>query len=273
MLLNIREKGVTDSADTALFNDIYSFEHSDDFSNVAGRAVKSAVPCSRPRTSIELLQVIEHRDVEERGLFKRKAVLKNPGSHGTLISYVNDIQKDELECIVNNAGVQYIQASDVTQSAAITSRLYASCPLTNDDLANVGLEMNSDDRWRPSFGKGGIKKKSVSMIGLTKFLNKYGVTWRRDSIDVKAVVTAIYSVSAELTLTGDAKLATIGGEHLVPATTGPLGEGWKYTVMDAGKVVLSETNPREWIIAIEYRQLEDVKREGGGGNLIRIEAT
>lgn len=73
------------------------------------------------------------------------------------------------------------------------------------------------------------------------------------------VVTDIYYVTGGLKYTGDSESVTINAEKLDPTMT-PVNiedcAGWEYMVNDVGQVILSEINPRDWIIAIEYQELE-----------------
>ncbi|KAI2499576.1 hypothetical protein MHU86_14937 [Fragilaria crotonensis] len=249
----------------------------DSFPNAVRGATQAGVPCVRPFTDIQLLQFIEHGHVDWYGFYHQTHVLNNPGNRNdTLITYVDgDDQKEELQELVSDAGVHILQALNVTQAAASKAGLYASSPLEATTLSSIGLKVTSDVSWSLTFGNGRIQKKSVSIMGLSKFLNKYGITWCPDTINFKAMVTAIYSVTGGLTYTGDAKLVTSGGGQLRPTPTGPVNvnAGWEYTLTNSGKVVLSEINPHEWIIAIEYRKLEQGRRTGGTGNKIRIVRT
>ena len=79
------------------------------------------------------------------------------------------------------------------------------------------------------------------------------------------VVIAIYSVTGGLTYIGDSSLITTGGVQLDPTPTGPVKimTGCVYTVTGSGLVVLSENNPVERMISIEFLEYEmtEVKNE------------
>ncbi len=150
----------------------------------------------------------------------------------------------------------YVQASDATQSMSASYGSTVPSFLDIDDLTPMGLKESSDDSWSLSFGKSLMIKKSVSAIGLTRLLNKSRVQWSRDLINSKAVVNAIYSDTGGLTYAGDAKrdLTTTAGNLTQP--TRNVGKGWENHTTKTGQVILFETNPCEWIIAVVHRKLE-----------------
>ena len=150
----------------------------------------------------------------------------------------------------------YAQASDVTQSISASYGSTVPSFLDIDDLTPMGLKESSEDSWSLSFGNSLIIKKAVSAIGLTRFLNKSRVQWRRDLINSKAVVNVIYSDTGGLTYAGDAKRDMITTAGTLTQPTRNVGKGWENNMTKTGQVILFETNPCEWIIAAEYRKLE-----------------
>ena len=234
-----------------------------DFSKAVRAAIGTGVPCARPFTGIELLQLINHRDVEGTGVFSRKHVLTSPGNNAeTLITYVDDEdEKKKLTSLVATAGVHKILALDVKYLASLEAGVHASIPL--EDLATVGLKATSDTSWSLSFANGQIQKKSVDTRGLRNFLKVNQVHWDDDFKNKKAIVTGIYYVSGGFKFTGDAKFVTTGGvlANLPPSVPVDLTAGWKYTVINGGTIVMSEIDPDEWIIAIEYHNVGPGKDE------------
>jgi hypothetical protein len=96
------------------------------------------VPCSRPYgvRDIQLLQLISNdevvEEVEKRCLFRRKHVLYNPLHRlPTLIEcFKDENQSQELDELVRDPSVLYIQVSDLTQSGNTMSPRpeESSCP-------------------------------------------------------------------------------------------------------------------------------------------------
>ena len=233
-----------------------SMKHPDTFPSAVRRLGLSCVPCSQPCTSIKLLELIDcPRDV----LNTIEANAK------TLIEYVDDDQREELENLVKTSCKQYILAGDVAQSAGMMSAFHAVFPLQEADLASVELKASSDKSWSLFFNNGRITKTSVSEMELIDFLDNHDAQMLPLENGTKGVVTAIYSVSGGLTYTGDSRLFTTGGVQLGPTSTGPvkITAGFEYTVTSSGQVVLCETDPAEWIIGVEVLDLEEmyVKKE------------
>ena len=127
-------------------------------------------------------------------------------------------------------------------------------PLQEADLARVGLKATSDKSWSLYFNDGRITKKSVSEVELRTFLDRNDIQKLRFMNSKTGVVIVMYSVTGGLTYVGDSRLVTTGGKALDPTPTGPVEimAGWQYTVTNSGQVVLSETNPVEWMIGIEF---------------------
>jgi hypothetical protein len=250
----------------------------DNFPEAVRKAVGAGVPCGRPFTDIELLQLIDHGNIERFGLFRRKHVLVNIGDRvdslvnyvkllgpkGTLIDNVDDEHHREdryLEELV--AKPEYAEFNvnplNVKQCAALKTAFNASISLKNGDLAKVGFKATSDRNWTLSLVNGRITKKFVSVTKLEDFLVKNSIPWWSVMSEFKSVVTAIYYVTGGLKYIGDSESVTTAAMKLDP-TKQPVkimdADGWEYTVNDVGLVALSEINPREWIIAIEYEDLE-----------------
>lgn len=228
-----------------------------DFPKAVQKAIGTGVPCARPYTGIELLKLINDDHVKNK-VFK-KHVLRNPGNSAeTLIAYVDDDgQKQALTNLVATAGVNHVQPLDVKHWTSLMAGVQASISLEAQDLANVGLKATSDAGWSLSFRNGRITKKSVNMIHLRRFLKANRVSWGDELKYTKAVVTAVYAVTGGLIFTGRTELVTTGGVRVPPPPNVPITitAGWQYTVINTGTIVLSEINPEEWIIAIEYTKV------------------
>ena len=231
-----------------------SIKHSNAFPNAVRRLVKSCVPCLRPCTGIKLLELIDHRRVGRYGPLRKRVLDTVQGNDETLITYVDDNHREPLENLVKTPSEQYILASDVTQSVGFTSAFHAEFPLQEADLARVGLKATSDKSWSLYFNDGRITKKSVSEVELRTFLDRNDIQKLRFMNSKTGVVIVMYSVTGGLTYVGDSRLVTTGGKALDPTPTGPVEimAGWQYTVTNSGQVVLSETNPVEWMIGIEF---------------------
>lgn len=232
-----------------------------DFPKAVRKAIGTGVPCTRPFTGIELLQLINYDHITRHGCWPINQLheLTNPGNpEETLITYIDaQDQKEHLRSIVASAGKAGVKPLDVTYLKSLKVGVHADMPLTGEDLANVGLELTSDTSWSLSFADGRITKKSVSRRELRRFLDSNKLPWDEDFAIKHAVITAIYYVNGGLKFTGNVKLNTSGGVHVTPTPSVPVDiiVGWKYTVSNTGTLVLSEANADEWIIAIEYNKL------------------
>ena len=246
------------------------------FPKAVQKAIGAGVPCARPYPggSIELLQRIDHAHVKRVGFFSHTHVLINPGNSAeTLITCVDDKdQKVELETLVANADVNGLKPVNVKDLTSLKAGFDASIPL--DDLAKVGLKATTDANWSLSLGNGRITKKSVSAPRLRKFLKSNHVLRDDNFKNKQAVVTAIYFVTGGLKFTGDSKLVTTGGLHLDVMPNVPVNStaGWQFKVDTAGQVILSEINPVDWIIAIEYNTVDPDKGDElqSKGLLLRV---
>jgi hypothetical protein len=225
------------------------------FANSVRSALGMGVPCDRPYggSDIQLLQLISTDElvnqVEWHGFCRRKHVAVYKPHHGrsTLQECLTDeSQRQELEKLISNAGVMHFMPFNVVHSMSASF----SC------TAPFSWNVTRDESWSLSFGKGCIMKTLVSSIGLERFLDKHRGERSSDSMNSKSVVTAIYSVTEGLTYTGDGKRVEITTAGLLAKPTPNDGKGWECNVTRAGKVILSETNPREYIIAIEYKNLD-----------------
>jgi hypothetical protein len=245
----------------------------DGFPEAVRKAVGEGAPCGRPFTSISLLQLIHSGNIERYGLCRRKDVLINIGDpedtlvnyikilgrHDALINFVGD--EHDLEALVAKPDYEEFNVNplNVKQCDAVKAAFCASIFLKDGDLAKVGFKATSDRNWTLAFGNGRITKKSVSEAKLEDFLKKNSIPWNSLMNEFKAVVTAIYYVTGGLKYTGDSESVTTDGMTLDPIMK-PVKimdeEGWEYTVNDFGQVTLSEVNPQDWIIAIEYRELK-----------------
>jgi hypothetical protein len=216
------------------------------------------VPCAQPFTGMKLLQPIRHDQVARQGLFRRKPVLTDPGNNAkTLMDFVVDQgSKEKLESLVANSGVQYVRALEVTQSASfLNARQHVCNPPQPNELARIGLKAASDDNWSLYLYSGIIKKKSLPMLILTRILENADIMLGDHLTNMKGVVTAIYSVTGALTYIGDAEHVTNGESPFVSAD---ILAGWHCTATDDGNVILSEIDPKEWIIAIEYETWDEL---------------
>lgn len=205
-------------------------------------------------------------------------LINGDGIQGTLIDDVDDFDKigeHNIEAIVVTKPerqrdleklVLYpeeakfdIKQMNKKQRAAIKAGFHTSISLQDGDLAKVGFKPTRDRTWSLSFGDDRITKKSVSPTKLESILTKHKIPWRKVLRNFIGVVTDIYYVTGGLKYTGDSESVTINAEKLDP-TEKPVEikdtEGWKYTVNNVGQVVLSEINPCDWIIAIDYQELE-----------------
>lgn len=231
-----------------------------DFPRVVRKAVGSVVPlpCAQPFTGIKLLQPIRHDQVTWRGLFRRKPVLADFENNAkTLADFVVDLgAKEKLESLVANSGAQYVRALQVTQSAPfLKARLHVVNPPQANDLAGIGLKAASDDNWSLCVYSGLITKKSLPTLGMRRILQNADIKSDGHLPNIKGVVTAIYSVTGALTYVGDVEHVTTGE---APIESAHVLKGWHYTATDDGNVILSEIDPKEWIIAIEYKTLEEL---------------
>jgi hypothetical protein len=245
----------------------------DNFPEAVRKAVgvRVQLPCARPFTSVQLLQLIEHDHIERYGLFRRKHVLTNIGNNrDNLVNYVEKFGSDsrdeldvglreELKELVANPECKRFNVNpmNVKQWAAVKAGFNAPIALPDRDLANVGFKAISDQDWSLSFGNVLIEKRSVPVSELERFLAKNNIEWNNVMTYFKGVVTAIYYVTGGLKYTGDSRRVLTSGALLEP-TQAPvnINTGWQYDVVTTGQVILSEINPRDYIIAIEYRELK-----------------
>ena len=93
------------------------------------------------------------------------------------------------------------------------------------------------------------------MLGLTRILEKADIMLGDHFTNIKGVVTAIYSVTGALIFSGDVEHVTTGE---APNVSDDVLTGWNYTATDDGNVNLSEIDPKEWIIAIEYETWDEL---------------
>lgn len=253
-----------------------------DFPNAVRKSLRTggAVPCNLPYTGIQLLQLIQHHHIDAYGLFRQMHLLTNPGGTDTLITYVRGnfnasffswsvTPQRYLERLVAHANrnVKFkLRAMNVKQSTAMKAGFNASISL-DGDLAKAGFKATSDNNWSLSFGNGRITKKSVGLLDLHKFLEEYSIPWCDGMDYFKGVVTAIYSVTGGLTYTGDFESVTTGAANLRPTNVpARINAGWRCRVTETRQVQLSEIDPHDWIIAIEFIKLESDVTEGGTGN-------
>jgi hypothetical protein len=229
--------------------------------NAVRRLGTSCVPCRRPCTGIKLLELIDHTRVGYYGFFRHKHLLYTVEPNAkTLMEYFDDDQREQLKRLANMSSKQYILACDVTQSVGLMPALHAEIPPPDADLAKVGLKATHDKSWSLVTNDGRIRKTSVSELNLRIFMCKNDVQRLPLQNGTNGVVTAIYSIAGGLTYTGHSKLVTTGGEPLKPTVTGPvkISSGFEYTVTNSGQVVLCESDPVEWIIGVEFLDLEEI---------------
>ena len=242
----------------------------ENFPDAVRKALASGVPCVQPFRGIPLLQFIEHGHVKTEGLFKRRHVLTNSGNHGAiLIDYFDDpIQRKELTTLVDGASETNVRVFNVTKSTTFLSGSYLSIPPQGNNLARVGFKVVSAESWSLSFANGLVTKKSVNMYRLRKFLAENDVWWGHNVSCYKAVVSAIYVVTGEITFSRNGVSDTSGGVQSNPTVTAdvPANAGWNSTTTISGEIVQSESDQYDWIIAIEYEKLGKERREEGTGN-------
>jgi hypothetical protein len=239
-----------------------------DFPTAVRSAIGAGVPCLRPYSGIELLQLINSDDVHQYGVFKHTHDLNNPGNNaGTLITCIDETEiKKELEELVERASVIHVKTLDVTQVAFLMAGFNASIPLpNNDDLVNVGLKVTSDDNWSLTIGNHTVTKKAVSEIQLKRFLARSHVDWNFDY--TMGVVTGIYYIAGGLTFTGDAKAVTTAGAHLVETPNVPVNvtAGWNFTGSNTGKIVVAQNDTVDWVVAIDYLPVGPGEKEASTG--------
>ncbi|KAI2491095.1 hypothetical protein MHU86_23477 [Fragilaria crotonensis] len=233
-----------------------------DFPDTVRKAVGAVVPlpCAQPFIGMKLLQPIRHDQVARHGLFRRKPVLTDFETNArTRADFVVDLPvgvKEKLESLGANSGAQYVRALQVTQSAPfLKARLHVVNPPQANDLAGIGLKAASDDNWSLCLYSGLITKKSLPTLGMRSILQNADIKSDDHLTNIKGVVTAIYSVTGALTYVGDVEHVTTGE---APIESAHVLKGWHYTATDDGNVILSEIGPKEWIIAIEYKTLEEL---------------
>ena len=129
--------------------------------------------------------------------------------------------------------------------------------------------------WKVVFEKKTIRRRIVSRHDLRKFYRSPDL--HLDLERHMGVVTAIYYISGGLTFEGDANAIAKAGLDS-PTTTAPfdvdaIADGWNYSVTDTGTVVVKESNPSEWIVAVEYGDVAMDKKDAelGKGRLIFID--
>ncbi|KAI2491098.1 hypothetical protein MHU86_23480 [Fragilaria crotonensis] len=237
----------------------------DAFSNAVREALGGVppvlVPCAQPYPGVKLLNLIPRSHIRVSGLFRRKRVFGNPGnSYDSLLRLVDhdDDQREELETIVTEAVPVSLKTIPIN---SMTVGFNAFMPLQDMELAGVGLKTLNDCNWKINCSHGQIEKKSLSIITLTDFLERNRVAWRPCMSIFEGVVTAIYYITGGVRYIGDSELVTTDGVQLDPTTpTRPvniIAAGWHYVVNNAGQVQLFETDPTEWIVAIEYQKLKE----------------
>lgn len=250
----------------------YDMSDNAEFPNAVRKSLNTlgVVPCAIPYTGIELLQLIRHSHIAWHGFWRRNCVLANLGDSYTLINYVGDkVLKQELGEYVTAAEALHryqLSPMNVERSVTIQAELQAFRPLPDADLSRVNLKLASDNNWKLNYNTGPIQKKFVPLFTLVDFLEDNTIAWRDGLRQYAGVVTAIYSVTRGISYTGETNLVTTGGMHLDPMPAfQPLNSSWEYKVTEARTVVVSEIDPLEWIIAIEYSKLER-----GTDNRIRL---
>lgn len=153
-------------------------------------------------------------------------------------------------------------------------------------LLGDGIEVDFDRSWGLSI-IGNVKKRVVAETALERIVNQAQVNWFPEQ--VVGVVTAVYFITGGLSYTGKVKAITRGGAELEAQrrnanavegkaeleadpgekkadTTAPAvapvapTPKWKVSVTGTSDVVLTEIDPIDWIVAIEYLRLVE---EGG----------
>lgn len=141
------------------------------------------------------------------------------------------------------------------QVSFLQAGLLDSIPLVDCDLASVGLKDLRDKGWLVSFGNGIVTTRSVSPYQVSQLLERPDAIW--DLPPMEGVVTAVK---------GNAKTVTRVGAKLEATPNVPvdIAAGWHYTVSTSGDVFVAETNPVEWVIAIQYMKVKSVKTRQSG---------
>lgn len=237
------------------------------FHDAVRSAIDCGVPCARPYSGIKLLQLIRKGDVHVNNYFTGTRVIGNPGCNSdTLITRTDDVNtKTELERIVNNATSMNIASLDEEKAASLKASFCESISLGG---VKASLTMIKEESWRITFGNGVVTKKCVPEFDLEKLLSNSNINIGIEHI--KGVITAIYCITGGLIFTGEAKAATDGGAQFAEI---PNVQGWSCAFTKSGGIKLTEENPIEWVIAIEYCPLEygqvqlgsDQKVDAGSG--------
>jgi hypothetical protein len=241
-----------------------------EFANAVSAVIgaNELVPCYRPLTGINLLQLLGRDHVQGIGLFNRGGhILANSGHPPyTLIYFVQEVSEQEqqartLQDIVHDVAVEEIMTFSMERSALTRSGLSISFNQLDEDLARVGLKATSDVSWNLTFGDGPITKASVSPDRLRRFLEEHAVHRHPGMNDIKGVVTAIYYVAEGLTYTGRSERVAFSGLQLDPAPARfDITAGWSRKVTESRDVIVSQTNSHPWIIAIEFMDFDRIGR-------------
>ena len=244
------------------------------FPNAVYNAIGTAVPCLRPYSGIELLQIIPHGHIKPRGsdiwrtlwcfLFPRDSlVLVDPGSSSdTLITLTdNEHIKTDLEKFVHNTrGENNIQVWTMELDELAKAGIELSIEnVLESPLISAGVKEIRNTCWKLSIGNDGqVTKWSVPPLQLGKFLDNSNTKWDLQGKSSR-VVTAIYKIAGGLTFTGDAMAVTRVGCDLsstpvdVPVK---LTAGWHLIIKSEGGIKVASDSSLEYIIAIDYLELK-----------------
>lgn len=248
------------------------------------------IPCALPYADITLLQVVRKGHVQTnffypiyRGTPHR--VLVNPGNPADTLQAFFAKNENVLEELNNLAvggtqikplGVKWHVKCDATLTTDLLGPNWQAPRLLGD-----GIELDFDQSWGLSI-IGNVKKRVVAETALERIVNQAQVNWFPEQ--VVGVVTAIYFITGGLSYTGKVKAIARGGAELetqrrnanvaedqaeleadpsekkadnaatTVAQVAPTPK-WKVSVAGTSNVVLTEIDPVDWIVAIEYLRL------------------
>ncbi|KAI2504457.1 hypothetical protein MHU86_9956 [Fragilaria crotonensis] len=257
------------------------------FANAVSSVLTSGIPCALPYADITLLQVVKKGHVKTnyfypiyRGTPHR--VLVNPGNPADTLQAFFAKNENVLEELNNLAvggtqikplGVKWHVKCDATLTTDLLGPNWQAPRLLGD-----GIELDFDQSWGLSI-IGNVKKRVVAETALERIVNQAQVNWFPEQ--VIGVITAIYFITGGLSYTGKVKAIARGGAELeaqkrnanvvedqaeleddpdetnADTTDAPVAptRGWKVSMTGSSNVVLTEIDPVDWIVAIEYLRL------------------
>lgn len=222
----------------------------DSFPGAVRSAIGTGVPCCWPFSGIKLLQVFDLDKVNGK-VFREPTIESHRG-----FSRLQELLEDELKDLVKGACDEHVVTLNEKQVASLKAGFLSRFLRTS----GLPLKVTTDNSWHVSIKDEKVKRRAVSHHDLRKVFQVRPLPVMCLMGDVLArmrVITAIYFISGGVTFTANAKAVRRSGEELQP-TSEPvvISEGWEYTVRETGSVIVAETDPIEWIIAIEYREVK-----------------